>query len=96
MKQAAFRDEDEEEDTVGPAVGASTDEGRSVMDIMTQRERVLCVSLTDAEWQAFVERHPEPVGWLRRQILEQIPRELHAAVSQASDAPTRRPNPHRV
>ena len=71
-------------------------EGRSVRDIMTQRERVLCVSLTDAEWQAFVERHPQPVDWLRQQILEQIPREVHGPVLHASDAPTRQPNPSRV
>jgi hypothetical protein len=38
-----------------------------------ERERVICVSLTEAEWKAFVERHPEPVEWLRRQIRTQLP-----------------------
>lgn len=38
-----------------------------------ERERVICVSLSEAEWQAFVKRHPEPVEWLRRQIQTQLP-----------------------
>ena len=36
------------------------------------RDRVICVPLSEAEWQAFIERHPEPVEWLRGQILSQI------------------------
>ncbi|HUR32231.1 MAG TPA: hypothetical protein VM032_00435 [Vicinamibacterales bacterium] len=36
------------------------------------RDRVVCVSLSEAEWKAFVARHPEPVTWLREQILGQI------------------------
>jgi len=36
------------------------------------RDRVICVPLSEAEWQAFMERHPEPVEWLRGQILSQI------------------------
>jgi hypothetical protein len=38
----------------------------------TDRERVISVSLTEAEWQALVERHPEPHHWLRKQVLSQI------------------------
>lgn len=38
----------------------------------TERERVLCVTLSDAEWKAFVARHPQPVDWLRQQILSQL------------------------
>jgi len=37
-----------------------------------QRDRVISVSLTEAEWQAFVARHPQPVHWLREQILGQL------------------------
>lgn len=37
-----------------------------------ERERVVCVSLSDAEWKALTERHPEPVDWLRQQILSEI------------------------
>ena len=36
------------------------------------RDRVICVSLSEAEWAAFIARHPEPVDWLRHQILSQI------------------------
>ena len=36
------------------------------------RDRVICVSLSEAEWAAFIARHPEPVDWLRTQILSQI------------------------
>jgi hypothetical protein len=38
----------------------------------TDRDRVICVSLTEAEWQAFIARHPQPVDWLRQQILGQL------------------------
>lgn len=35
-------------------------------------ERVISVSLTEAEWQAFVSRHPKPVDWLRDQIRAEV------------------------
>lgn len=38
----------------------------------TARDRVISVSLSEAEWQAFVARHPQPVNWLREQILGQL------------------------
>ncbi len=38
----------------------------------TDRDRVISVSLSEAEWQAFVARHPQPVNWLREQILGQL------------------------
>jgi hypothetical protein len=38
----------------------------------TERERVICVSLSEQEWKAFVARHPQPVDWLRQQILAQL------------------------
>jgi hypothetical protein len=44
----------------------------------TERERVLCVTLSEAEWKAFVARHPQPVDWLRQQILSQLA-EVHGA-----------------
>lgn len=37
-----------------------------------ERDRVVCVPLSQAEWEAFTARHPEPVDWLREQILSQI------------------------
>jgi len=36
------------------------------------RDRVLSVSLTEAQWKALVARHPEPAQWLREQVLAQI------------------------
>ncbi len=35
-------------------------------------ERVISVTLTEAEWQAFVTRHPRPVEWLRTQIRAEV------------------------
>jgi hypothetical protein len=37
-----------------------------------ERERVISVSLTEAEWQAFVARQPQPVNWLRDKIREEV------------------------
>jgi len=36
------------------------------------RERVISISLNEQEWQAFVEKHPQPVHWLRERIQESI------------------------
>jgi hypothetical protein len=38
----------------------------------SERERVISVSLSEAEWQAFVARHPQPVIWLRERIREEV------------------------
>jgi hypothetical protein len=38
----------------------------------SERERVISVSLSEAEWQAFVARHPQPVIWLRDRIREEV------------------------
>ena len=43
-----------------------------VLPMNTDRDRVISVSLSEAEWQAFVARHPQPVNWLREQILGQL------------------------
>ncbi len=32
----------------------------------------MCVALSQAEWEAFTARHPQPVDWLREQVLSQI------------------------
>jgi hypothetical protein len=47
----------------------------------TEREHVICVSLSAAEWRALVARHPQPQHWLREQILQQL--------SSSPDAATR-------
>ena len=36
------------------------------------RDRVISISLSEAEWQAFVERHPQPVNWLRDRIRDEV------------------------
>jgi hypothetical protein len=38
----------------------------------TERERVISVTLSEAEWQAFIARQPQPVNWLREQIRSQV------------------------
>jgi hypothetical protein len=38
----------------------------------TERDRVISVCLTEAEWQAFVARHPDPVRWLQERILAEL------------------------
>jgi hypothetical protein len=38
----------------------------------TERERVISITLTEAEWHAFLERHPEPVHWLRDRIRDEV------------------------
>jgi len=38
----------------------------------TSRERVISVSLNEAEWQEFVKLHPQPALWLRQRIQESI------------------------
>jgi hypothetical protein len=49
-----------------------------------ERERVISVSLTEAEWQAFIARHPQPVDWIRQQILGQL---QAAPASPVKDTP---------
>lgn len=46
--------------------------GRIIPIMVSGRDRVLCVSLSDEEWRAFVMRHPDPVDWLRERILHEI------------------------
>ena len=38
----------------------------------TSRERVISISLNEADWQAFIRLHPQPVNWLRERIQESI------------------------
>jgi hypothetical protein len=39
-----------------------------------ERDRVISVTLTEAEWQAFIARHPQPVLWLRERIRDEVVR----------------------
>jgi hypothetical protein len=38
-----------------------------------ERDRVISITLSESEWQAFVARHPQPVNWLRERIRDEIP-----------------------
>ena len=49
----------------------------------TSRERVISIVLNEAEWQAFVRLHPQPVVWLRERIQES----LRLCSGQAIDVP---------
>ena len=37
-----------------------------------ERERVISISLTEQEWQAFVACQPKPVDWLRARIFDAV------------------------
>jgi hypothetical protein len=41
---------------------------RIIQDMSNERDRVISVTLSEAEWQAFIARQPQPVSWLREQI----------------------------
>jgi hypothetical protein len=38
----------------------------------TERDRVISITLSEAEWQAFVARQPQPVNWLRDRIRDEV------------------------
>jgi hypothetical protein len=40
--------------------------------ISNERERVISIVLSEAEWRAFIARQPQPVDWLRERIREQL------------------------
>jgi hypothetical protein len=37
----------------------------------TERDRVISIILSEAEWRAFVARQPHPVAWLRDRIRDE-------------------------
>lgn len=47
----------------------------------TSRDRVISVTLNEHEWQAFLQKHPQPVSWLRERIHESIAPAIAPAVS---------------
>ena len=44
----------------------------TLMRMGTERDRVISITLSEAEWQAFVARHPQPVNWLRDRIRDEV------------------------
>ena len=53
----------------------------------TERDRVISISLSETEWQAFIARQPQPVTWLR----DRIRAEVQAVPAQASQSQESQP-----
>ena len=51
----------------------------------TERDRVISITLTEAEWRAFTVRHPQPVDWLREQIRAELQEGGMAALQEGSN-----------
>jgi hypothetical protein len=51
----------------------------------TERDRVISITLTESEWQAFIARQPQPVQWLLERIRDeaQVPAEQQQTQSAA-------------
>jgi hypothetical protein len=46
---------------------------RILIAIMSnERDRVISITLSEAEWQAFIARQPQPVNWLRDRIRDEV------------------------
>ena len=45
---------------------------RILVHMSNERERVISITLSEAEWQAFVARQPEPVVYLREKIRDVV------------------------
>ena len=52
-----------------------------------ERDRVISISLTEAEWRAFVARQPNPVDWLRARILNEVAAPSGEAVTRRDTNP---------
>ena len=57
---------------------------RILIAIMSnERDRVISITLSETEWQAFIARQPQPVNWLRDRIRDEVkaaaPQEKSAA-----------------
>ena len=55
-----------------------------------ERERVISITLTESEWQAFVARQPRPVDWLRARICDELQRPAHEGQSDGLLTPARK------
>ena len=53
----------------------------------TDRDRVISISLSESEWQAFTARHPQPVTWLRDRILTELQGGKSAELQEATVRP---------
>ena len=57
--------------------------------MMNERERVISITLSEAEWQAFTARQPQPVSWLRERIREEVVKPDEPLGPNASSASSR-------
>jgi hypothetical protein len=57
-----------------------------VSTVSTERDRIISVTLSEAEWQAFIARQPQPVQWLQQRVRE----EVREAAREAAPARTER------
>jgi hypothetical protein len=51
-----------------------------------ERERVISITLSEEEWQAFVARQPQPVSWIRERIRDEVTSEQHQTSETKSAA----------
>ena len=49
----------------------------------SERDRVISITLSEAEWQAFIARQPQPVDWLRDRIREEATPQRAGLAGQA-------------
>jgi hypothetical protein len=49
-----------------------------------ERERVISITLSEAEWQAFVARQPQPVNWIRDRIRDEVSPQPPAAETKSA------------
>jgi len=54
----------------------------AIATMSNERDRVISITLSEAEWQAFVARQPQPVNWLRDRIKEEVKEELRGSASR--------------
>lgn len=53
----------------------------------SERDRVISISLTESEWQAFIARQPRPVDWLRARILDEVASGVRDGKPESEAAP---------
>ena len=54
--------------------------------ISNERDRVISITLSEAEWQAFIARQPQPVNWLRDRIRDEVRAEARPASTDRQSA----------
>lgn len=57
-----------------------------LVGMSTERDRVISITLSEAEWQAFVARQPQPVQWLRERIRDEAQVQVRTSERQSQSA----------